>query len=96
MQRKGDAVFEITFSILVNLEIGLALYDFIAQAVPDVLRSNKLIKINYHEMIQINALLATNLIRNAGQHRVPVAQEIKSKAIFHRAMNNFDQEEKSL
>ena len=89
-----DTVFQFLFSIVHNLEKISPLHVFVAQATHDVSRSKKLINImnclgisiNYHEILN---LLATKLIQDAGQHRVPVAEEIKSNSIIHGAMNNF-------
>ena len=36
------------------------------------------ISINYHEMLQIDTLLAPKLIQDAGRQCVPVTEEIKS------------------
>ena len=44
----------------------------------------------------IETLLATKFTQDAGQHRVPVAEEIKSNTIVHGAMDNLDQEENTL
>ena len=95
---QSETVFQIMFSIVHNLERVPPLHDFVAQVIHDVSRSKMLINImnrlgisiNYHEMLQINTLLATKLVQDAGQHRVPVAEEIKSNTIAHGAMENFD------
>ena len=44
----------------------------------------------------IETLLATKFTQDAGQHRVPVAEETKSNTIVHGAMDNLDQEENTL
>ena len=104
IQRKCDTVFQIAFSIVHNLTKVPPLHVFVAQAIHDVSRSKKLINImnrlgisiSYHEMLQIDTLLATKLIQNAGPHRVPVAEEIKSATTISGAMDNFDHEENTL
>ena len=47
-------------------------------------------------MLQIDTLPATKPIQDSRQHRVPVAEEIKSNTIIHRAMDNFDHDENML
>ena len=74
------------FSIVLNLKKVPPFHVFVAQAIHDVSRSKKLINImnclgisiNYHEMLQIDTLLAPKLIQDAGRHCVPVTEEIKS------------------
>ena len=71
MQRKCDIAFQIIFSIFYNVEEVPLLLVFVVQAVYDVSRSKKLIKIinhlgifiNYHGMLHMNTLLATKLIQ---------------------------------
>ena len=104
IQRKCDTVIQIMFSFVHNFEKVPPLHVFAAQAIHDISRSKKLINImnrleisiNYHEMLQMDTLLATKLIQDAGQHRVPVAEEIKSNTMIHGVMDNFDHDGNTL
>ena len=87
-----------------NLEKVPPLHLFVVHAIHDVSWSKKMINImicpglsnNYYQMLQINTFFAAMFMQDAGQYRVPVAKEIKSKIIIYGVLENSDYEENML
>ena len=69
----------------------------IAETIHDTCRSKKLINImnhlgiciSYDDMDRIDTARANRIITDAGEHRVPVAELIKSSSVIHGVMDNF-------
>ena len=103
-KRKCDTVFQIMHTLIHNARKKTPLHVAIAETRHDTCRSKKLINImnhlgiciSYDDMERIDTSLANRIITEAGEHRVPVAESIKSSSVIHGAMDNFDHDENSL
>ena len=99
--KKCDLIFQVVYNLVHNGRKRTPFHVAIAETIHDICKSKKLIQImnrlglcsSYDEMERIDIGLATKIINEAGENRVPVGPSIQPNSVIHGAMDNFDHDE---
>ena len=103
LRRKCDTVFQIMHTLIHNPRRKTPLHAATAETIHKTCRSKKLINIGIIwayalSMMteRIDTALVNRIVTEAGEHRVPVAESIKSSSVIHCAMHRISRFSTSL